>query len=172
VAAVMVIEDGTARTNSNSYTTIAEADDYWELRNYLPWAALSDETKTSALVQAAQYLDFAYRWIGDRYSTIQAMTWPRVVFFDVDYRAMHANVIPQRIKDAQCELAKEVTLNGSLLAPMDRGGRVQSEAIGPLHIEYFADAPGIKEFPLVDAILADLITGGSLGSITSSAELA
>jgi hypothetical protein len=169
--ASMIVEDGTGHTDSNSYVTIAEADAYWELRNDATWAALTDDQKTAALVQAAQYLDYSYRWVGDRYSTIQAMSWPRVVFFDRDFRAMHANVIPTRIKDAQCELAREASIDG--LAPsMDRSGRIQSESVGPLSVTYFPDASGEKEYPLVERLIADLITGESAGSITSSAILA
>ena len=172
MAAELVVEDGTGLENSNSYASIAEADDYWTLRNATDWTDdLSDEEKTSALVKASQYLDFAYRWTGDRYSSVQAMSWPRVVFFDRDFRAMYANEIPQRVKDATCELARESALNGDLMGTLDRGGRVQSETVGPLSVSYFADAGGRKEYPLVDAILADLITGASAGSLTSSAIL-
>lgn len=165
----MVVEDGTGFVDSNSYVELSEADDYWELRNDASWAALSDDAKTAALVQAAQYLDYVYRWIGDRYSSTQAMSWPRVVFFDADFRAMYANVIPQRIKDAQCELAREAAINGTLLAAQDRGGRVQNETLGPLSVTYFADAEAKREFPLVDAILADLIAGTTGGGLTLNA---
>lgn len=169
--ATLVVEDGTGLVDSNSYVSLSEADDYWELRNEgsSGWGALSDDAKTASLVRAAQYLDYAYRYVGDRYSTIQAMTWPRVVFFDADARAMFADIIPQRIKDAQCELAREDAIVGKLLAPVDRGGRVQSESVGPLSVSYFADAPATKQFPLVDAILTDLLAVPAGGGLTISA---
>ena len=167
----LVVEDGTARTDSNTYVSLAEADAYWELRNESStgWGAKSDEAKTASLLRAAQFLDYAYRYVGDRYSTIQAMTWPRVVFMDADARAMYADVIPQRLKDAQCELAREDAINGPLLAPVDRGGRVQSESVGPLSVTYFADAPATKQFPLVDAILTDLLATPPGGGLTITA---
>jgi hypothetical protein len=172
MALSLVVEDGSALENSNSYVSLTEFFDYWELRNDSSVAALSDEAATAALVDSAQYMDFSYTWVGDRYSSVQAMSWPRIVFFDRDFRAMFANEVPQRIKDAQCILAREAALNGSLLASIDRGGRVQSEQLGPLAVSYFADAPSVKEFPLVDRILADLITGGGgSGGLTMQAVL-
>lgn len=171
MAVQLIVEDGSGLENSNSYVSLQEADDYWELRNDSSWAALSDEDKTKGVVQASQYLDYFYKWIGDRYSSVQAMTWPRVVFFDADARAMYANEIPKRIKDAACELAREAALNGPLLPTQDRGGRVQNETVGPLSVTYFADAAGRKEFPLVDVILSDLVTGQSSGSLTMQAIL-
>lgn len=173
MALSLVVEDGTGLENSNSYVTIAEADDYWTLRNEeaTGWGELSDEAKTRGLILAAQYMDYSYRWDGDRYSSLQAMSWPRVMFMDRDYRAMFANVIPQRIKDAQCELAREEAVNGSLLPTLDRSGRVQSETLGPLSVTYFQDAPGTKQFPLVDLLLADLVLGSVSGGLTVQAVL-
>jgi hypothetical protein len=166
----LVVEDGTGLETSNSYVSLEEFQDYWELRNDATVAALSDEDATAALVKAAQFLDYTYRWVGDRYSALQAMSWPRVVFFDRDARAMYANVIPQRLKDAQCELARESAVNG-LTAVLDRGGRVQNETVGPLSVTYFSDATGEKSYPLVDRIIADLITPESAGSLTLGALL-
>lgn len=167
----MIVEDGSGLTNSNSYVSLSEADAYWELRNDTQWSGLSDDAKTASLVRAAQYMDFTYRWVGDRYSATQAMTWPRVVFWDRDGRAMYANEVPQRVKDAQCELAREDAVNGPLGAPQDRAGRVQNETIGPLSVTYFQDAPADKSFPLVERIIADLITPESSGSLTMGALL-
>lgn len=153
----LIVETGSGLTNSNSFVAVADADTYWSDRNNSTWAAATTPAKTAALLEAAQFIEYTYRFIGQRVSSAQALAWPRYVeYYDDDYRAVASNSVPQRVKDAQCELALEA-LSSRLLASQERGGRVQSESVGPLSTSYFEDAPAAKQYPFVDRILADLV---------------
>lgn len=83
---------------SNSYVTVAEADDYFASRlNTGNWAAAD---KDAALITAAYDIDSFFKWIGARTDDIQFMDWPRIFVDDVE-----SNEIPFDIKRAQMELA-------------------------------------------------------------------
>ena len=62
---LLVVEDGTG-TNpaANTYVAQADADSYFADRANAAWAALSADQKASALIQATQYLDARYTFIG------------------------------------------------------------------------------------------------------------
>lgn len=165
----LVVEDGSVVTSANTYVSVATLDTYHEDRNNTDWAAASDEAKQSAVLDAARYLDFGYRWLGTRRSSTQPMAWPRYMqYLDADLRLVPSDEVPLRVQDAQCELALEA-LAGPLMASLDRGNREAKIQVGPLAVEYFPDAAGQKEFPVVDALLADLVAERSAGSLTATA---
>jgi len=60
----LVCEDGTGLANANTYVAQADADSYFADRANAAWAALSSDQKASALIQATQYLDARYTFIG------------------------------------------------------------------------------------------------------------
>jgi len=159
----IVVETGTGSATSNSYVSVVTADAYWLARNGTEWAAATTTVKEAALLAAAQYLDYKYLWINLRTHSLQAMAWPRfVAYYDDDGRQLDSNTVPQRVLDAQCILANDAVVNG--VGPLDsqeRGGRIQSEGVGPLAVSYFADAPSGKRFPLVDALVRDLVRGSA-----------
>lgn len=119
-------------SNANSYVTLAEANAYFDARVPLtpPWAD-DVELDTAALVMAARVLDSmlsehrrlvrqSYRggvvkyylvsphWTGTPTTTTQALAWPRDSMFDALGRVILNTVIPQGLKNAQCELAGQL----------------------------------------------------------------
>jgi len=62
---VLTPEDGTG-TNpaANTYVSQATADAYFSDRANAAWAALTADQKAAALIQATQYLDARYTFIG------------------------------------------------------------------------------------------------------------
>ncbi|MBP8812322.1 MAG: hypothetical protein KBE25_00645 [Laribacter sp.] len=132
--------------DADSYVTLAEADAYHAKRGEAAWAAAADTAREAALIKATAYLDASYRFDGDPLSDTQALAWPRTVAAD----------IPQRVKDAQCELAIRA-LSADLMPDSD-GRVVTAKSIGPIKTE-FAQVGGAR-FPLVDALLRDLLAGG------------
>ena len=55
--------------------------------------------------------------------------------------------MPQRVKDANAELAWSKLISGAdLYSDQERGGRVASESVGPISVSYFSDAPSQKIF--------------------------
>jgi hypothetical protein len=81
----LVVEDGSAMLNSNSYVSLADAETYFSARLWSDnWVNGDDPTKTAALIQAARALDHGFIWRGYKTTRSQAMMWPRIWVVDPD----------------------------------------------------------------------------------------
>lgn len=152
----LVIETGAIVAGAESYVTVAECDAYHTARGNTAWTG-TDAVKEAALRKAAAYLDGHYcsRFKGAKYKPIdQAMQWPRIGVL-IDGHSLDTDTIPQRLKDAQCELA--LIAMGSDLAPNVSAG-VKREKVDVLETEYFAGTPaGTTVYTAVNNLLSDLI---------------
>jgi len=117
MALTLVVEDGTGKTNSNTYISLADAEIYFESRlNITDWSGETDANKNIALAQACRMLDQYVDWIGEPSNDSQALEWPRV---NADYEANGVEVyvdsdeIPVLLKYAQCELAISLFSNNT-----------------------------------------------------------
>ena len=153
----LIVEDGSQVASADSYISLADADTYFTNIDNSTWLDQGDTEKEAALRTAAQYLDGVYSYIGEMVSNDQALLWPRTPSSDNAGRILSITTIPQKLKDAQCELAVE-HLSGSLLASTDR--ETQSESVGSLSVSYFRGQTG-KKFPLVNILMKDLIHSGN-----------
>ena len=88
--ATFKVEDGSGFTDSNSYVTVAFADDYHSCRNETEWMQATLEEKQVALIKATDYLDQHFEFVFEKQSYQQALKFPRV---DIEG-------IPQEIKKA------------------------------------------------------------------------
>lgn len=165
----LIIEDGTIVIGAESYATVAEANIYHANRGNSAWTG-EDAVKEAALRKAATYLDGEYRrrWKGYRVQPlVQAMEWPRTGVCVVDELGgvspygyfgtcfLTDTTIPQRIKDAQCELALRA-LAGEL-AP-DTQGKVKRETVDVLTTEWFEGSdPSVTTYRIVVQLLSDLL---------------
>lgn len=75
----VIVEDGTGLDNANSYVSTADADAYFASRGNTAWAALSQDAKDAAVINASEYADI--RW-GDKLrdrplESEQALEMPR-----------------------------------------------------------------------------------------------
>ena len=141
------------------YISVADADTYWLARGNAAWAAASDAAKEAALLEATQYLDGAYTYIGDQITT-QVLAWPRYdaqvtqgnfknIFYDSD-------TIPPQIETACAELALE-GLDASLQPAEARGGAIKKEKVDVIEVEYMDWAPSGKTYGFVTNILKPLL---------------
>jgi len=110
----LVVEDGTGRSDADSYVTLAEADTY-HLRFGNPdvWATATTAQRTTWLRTAAEQIDtyFGIRWRGYRATSTQALDWPQHAAFDyVANRIIEGTVVPQRVKKAQFLWALDLAL--------------------------------------------------------------
>ena len=107
--------------NTNSYVTIADADNYFETRiDAAEWDSSNDETKEQALVTATQLIDERH-WIGAAVSSSQALAWPRknAIYYDprMGQQITVANdEVPSQVKIAVYEQALHLVQNEDLLA--------------------------------------------------------
>lgn len=158
------VEDGTGKSNSNSYVTVEEFTDFMVERGETTIAEADEDQREFALIKAADYLEQKYRllWKGSRAQSTQRMSWPRrgvdvPDFFDPFYRDLSniplsfqdtlfiaENEVPYETKVGQMLIAKEVfsgdqasgTLQGSL------GRSTKREKLGVLEVEYFDATTG------------------------------
>lgn len=170
----ITVETGSIVAGAESYVTVAEADTYHGNRNNTGWTG-TEAVKEAALRRAAAYLDGHYRnrWKGQPVKPLtQPMAWPRVgvrliegpqVFYDVDpsfYDSEYSGyleitTIPQRLKDAQCELALRA-LSGELA--VDGENNILSKKVDVLETSYMAGTvKGQKQYQIVDQLLSDLV---------------
>lgn len=162
--AVLVVEDGTGKTDANSYLSVAEANTYHTtFTQSANWTAASLATKQAALIAATQYLDTEYggRWRGVKGTSTQALAWPRANVVDEDGYTADWNKVPQRLKDACAELALRVVLGDDLLGTVTDPGEVVSEskALGPISktVTYASAKPHHYQYPKIEALLRSLL---------------
>ncbi len=169
--ATFTVEDGTGLAAANSYATVEEADTYTTsiYGASTAWAGLDTEGKQMCLIQATQYLDNSYQgqWRGNRANETQALAWPRSSMEDDDGYAIDSDVVPQKLKDACCELALRVAAGDALHGVVTQTGSVikESKTIGPITVskEYASAKPAGYLYPKVAALVRGLIyVGGRL----------
>ena len=156
---MLIVEDGTGRSDAESYASLAEANAYHEKNSNPTWDRLDSEVQESALRKASQYIDSMYRFRGERSFSAQAMMWPRSDVV-VDGVYVGSQMIPLNIKAACCELALRAAAS-SLFS--DVGMQYVTEVqVGPIKRTMSAvQNGGQKRYAVVDALLRDYILGGS-----------
>jgi len=156
----MIVEDGTIVAGANSYVTLAEARAFAADRG----ATLSadDAVLSGILVAATDYLEsFRGQYIGLLVSPlVQPLQWPRkkVVLYGADFPE---NIIPQVLKNAQCQLAVEKTLGTDPLKARSEPFVIKEE-VGALKTTYSDDVGTntIPTMPSVDNWLSILLLSG------------
>lgn len=118
-----------AASNANSYCTLSEFGDYLASRGTVPlsWNAVDDGALINAtrvlsrflapyryLVPAVSGIAAHYitrsTWTGNPTTPTQALPWPRTGMFNVNGVLIDSMLIPQELKDAQCELAGQLSV--------------------------------------------------------------
>tara|TARA_Y100000004_G_C8947428_1_gene426923 strand:- start:1002 stop:1628 length:627 start_codon:yes stop_codon:yes gene_type:complete len=107
MAFVFTVDDGTGLSNSNSYVSVSDADDYHTGRGNTLWThtSVTTEEKEDALVRATDYIDkrFARKFRGWKSSSSQSLQWPRTDAED-DSGYLLQN-IPTQLQQAVAEYA-------------------------------------------------------------------
>jgi len=138
----------------DSYLSLGDADAYFAARNVTGWSGAPSVAREAALMQATAYIDGSYAFRGRIADPGQALSWPRTGATDREGRVLTG--IPRRIEHATAELAL-IALAGDLLPPLERGGKVVREKVGPVEVEYLPDADPGRTYPLIDLLLKPLL---------------
>jgi hypothetical protein len=149
--------------DANSFVTLAEANTYFNARpDGACWSPAGAPEQQRALVYAGKQLN-AMKWYGMRVDSEQAMAWPRAYVPIPDgYTYFDTDVIPQQVKDAQCELALSVIEDG-IDAGSGSADGVTSFAGSGISVQYGkAGAAGSAARSRVDQLLAGLTAGARL----------
>ncbi len=158
----------TLTVGTDTYLTIADADQYWSDRNNSDWSAASVGDKEKALRQATQYLDGAYSFIGTHPLDTQVLAWPRnsayVVSGNLKGVLYGSSVLPPQLTSACAELALEA-LSESLRPSLERAGAVKREKVDVIEVEYLDFAPSHKTFDFVTLLLKPLTKSGGANQV-------
>lgn len=169
----LIVEDGTGRADSESYATVAYADDYHTKRGNTAWTALTESVKEQLLRKATDFMIQEYRdkWQGRRVKIEQALDWPRVGVVLRDFGSSQGRtgygsyytvqvdytIVPKEVAVACCELALRA-VSGALLADLTQ--QVASEAVGPISVSYFQGARRTVQYLAVERNVAPLFMVG------------
>lgn len=146
---------------TDTYISLADADAYWVSKNNSVWAAASNADKEKALIEATQYIDGAFTFIGVIDDVDQPLAWPRVATIPRgNFKGKDVDGIPKKLEQANAELALEA-LSQRLIEVKDRGGQVKREQVGDLEVEYMDFAPSGRTYEFVRLLLKDISEGSA-----------
>lgn len=161
-------------STANSFATVAEGDAYCDARlNASAWTdEQDDDQKIRALIDATRELN-VMRFKGTAVTDTQALVWPRQWALDPDAAWPETTFfatteIPQRVKDATCELALQFLIAGTTdLAALDATQGVIRKRVDVLETEWakpYERPQGMSRFPRVLAYVKPLLeqTGNSV----------
>lgn len=148
---------------ADSYESVDNADTYATAHfigtDLTTWNGASNADKEAALRQATQFIDanFRDRFPGRIRSTPQALEWPRSGAQDRAGRIL--NDVPDVVKNATVELAKDRLVDGSNLVPAEsRGGQIKREKVDVLEVEYMDGAPAGTWYRWAEKLLSLVLT--------------
>ena len=161
----LIVEDGSGKSDSESYISVADASNYHTVRGNTAWAALTtDALREAALRRATDYMRQAYRsrWQGYKVNEDQALDWPR---YDVEVEgyAIDSDIVPTEVKNACAELALKASA-AELNPDLTQG--VLSEQVGSIQVTYDKASPQFTRYRAIDAILSPYLKAGGGGGIS------
>ena len=142
---------------ANSYVDLSEASVFFDERlTVTAWENATTDQKIRALIQATRRIDMEM-YQGDKATTGQALEWPRWGVEDRDGYWYSEGVIPQPVKDAQCEMA--IALLAGESDPFGNTGLegFKEAQIGPLRVVVAEGRPATQLPDIVARLLAPLI---------------
>jgi len=133
--------------SSNTFATQSECDNYDDSRpasSGNEWSGAASAVKDEALLWAAKLMESLFAWTGYRVDSTQALTWPRSGMWDRNDNAIATTVIPQELKDAQCEYAR-LLIASDLAADSDiEKQKIRSLKAGPVSLEFGSGVSGAE----------------------------
>jgi hypothetical protein len=134
MALTLIKEDGTGRSDANSYASTADGDGYHDGHLYAgAWTGATPDRKAAALVFATRLIDSQFQFNGGRVKPDQALQWPRQHCPDPDSgeeisfvwwrtdRCVAIDVVPKSVVNATCEMARELLILDRTAAPPGEG---------------------------------------------------
>lgn len=160
----LIIEDGSLVANANSYATLVEARAYALARGVT--LDVDDSVVEVQMIQAMDFIEAQRaRFQGEKVSKDQSLQWPREDV-SVDGFDYEADEIPRTLKDAQCQLAMDVSAGEDLMPNAD-GREVIREKVDVLETEYTSQGGPVspvfrKALSLLEPLFSSATSGVSL----------
>lgn len=157
----LVIEDGSGKTNAQSYVSVANVVTYADL-----YGLQHSHVTEAVVMRAMRYLEGAYfeRWIGIKKTEEQSLAWPRAWATRKDGYTQSENTIPIEIKNAVCALAIRGTPNVDLSPDITRSDATVEEEVGPLRVKYRENAPTVTIYRDVELMLKPVLANTGTGA--------
>lgn len=170
VGGTLIVEDGTAKPDADSYIATADANIYHANRGNTAWAGLSTLAKEAALRKATDYMLQVYRWkwAGERKTTAQSLDWPRLNVPLQDFAGagfVSDTTVPVPVQNACAELALRAAVGD--LAP-DVGRVATRERIDVIEVEYSVNAAPWVRYRAADNMLTAYFKPSAGSSIVVS----
>lgn len=159
----LIVEDGTGKTDAESYISVADATTYFAARGNTVWSGLaSDTVREQLLRKATDYMVGRYglRWKGERVSEDQALDWPRSCAYANGF-LIDADAVPLIVRTVCAEYA--VRASAGDLQP-DVGAQVKQEVVGPISVTYADGARQSDAYKALDMALNPYLKG--MGAIS------
>ena len=166
----LIVEDGTGKTDSESYASVADADAYFTGRTgSSTWNASTVTTanKEQALRDATDYIEETYnaRFRGRKTDEDQALSFPRAYLETYDGYAIDSDEIPTKLKRATMELALRA-LSEDLQPDIDNPGEIAEEEskVGSLskRVKYLGGKGNIKSYRSVRMLFREYVMGNMI----------
>ena len=162
----LIVEDGTSKTDAESYASVAYADAYFSARNINNWASNTAD-KEGHLRLATDYIEATYAelWQGTKKERLQALQWPRDYVY-VDGYSLDSNVIPKELMNACCELAHR-SVTETLLPDLTKS--VKREKVDVIEVEYDTNSGDGVRYQQIDRMLSRyLVASGMFRKVVRS----
>ena len=152
---------------SDSYATLAEYTAFAAAYGYT--LEVADAANEVNLRKAVRYIDQAYFWMGWKTTDAQALEWPRFIDGLVDNYTVPSDAIPQKIKDAQMEMAFLIQGGTTPLITLSGGAIIRKrEKVDVIEEETEYSAPREREaYPIIDALVGRY-ANGKIGTSSGS----
>ena len=161
----LVTEDGTGKSNADSYVTLAECDAYHTNLGNSDWEIDAEDAanvakRENAIKKATAFIDMRYggRFKGVRSTAEQALLFPR---HGIDNDGYVLENVPTAVKRATCEAALKIFLGADLMPDLDRGGKIISETVGTISTTYSSSAPAGTKYETIENLLRCCLNGGA-----------
>jgi hypothetical protein len=138
----LIKEDGTGKTDANSYADVADGNAYHDGHLYASaWTAATDAQKAVALVMASRLIDAEFQFNGTRTNAVQGMQWPRArcpepdaihvplqVLLPIPSDFVRFDSVPKVVIQVTCEMARELLIADRTAAPAGEGLKYYNNA--------------------------------------------
>jgi hypothetical protein len=164
----LIVEDGTAKADAESFISVADSITYHDARGNLPWLSITTAQQEEALRRATDFMEEIYRerWAGYRRTSTQRLCWPRawVPMLDAPsgfgrfYAYYASDSVPIQVQNACAELALRAAA-GDLLADLKRGKLATN--VGGIAVTYDRYDPQETRYKAIDSLLRPFLSVGS-----------
>lgn len=154
----LIVEDGTGKSDADSYDTVANASVYHAAYGNTEWADAAEAAQEIAMRQAFRYQNVSYDWEAVKTTSTQSGAWPRTGATDASGYLIAPDAIPNQVKQAQYELALKA-LSESLLSDVSGEDKLSRVKVDVIEVEYSPATGSQKRYAMADNLLRAFVLG-------------